>query len=105
MSRYSRILLLATTAILLSCFLGTAVAQDEEVTLDLWMFLDGTGFLPSVVEAFEAAHPNITVQITDVPEGEYVTKLDTAFLAGQPPDIAFPYVIRWIRGGLGCAYR
>jgi len=100
MNRFSRILLLAATAILLSSFFGTAVAQDEEVTLDLWMFLDGTGFLPSVVEAFEAAHPHIKVQITDVPEGEYVTKVDTAFLAGQPPDIAFPYVIRWIRAGL-----
>ena len=28
------------------------------------------------------------------------TKVDTALLAGQPPDIAFPYVIRWIRAGL-----
>lgn len=100
MKRISRISLLAATAILLSSFLGTAVAQDDEVTLDLWMFLDGTGFLPSVVEAFEMAHPNIKVQITDVPEGEYVTKVDTAFLAGQPPDIVFPYVIRWIRAGL-----
>lgn len=100
MNRFTRTLLLAAAATLLISSFGTAAAQDEEVTLDLWMFLDGTGFLPSVVEAFEAAHPNIKVQITDVPEGEYVTKLDTAFLAGQPPDIAFPYVIRWIRAGL-----
>ena len=99
MKRFTKTLLLAATILLISS-LGTAFAQDEEVTLDLWMFLDGTGFLPSVVEAFEAAHPNIKVQITDVPEGEYVTKVDTAFLAGQPPDIAFPYVIRWIRAGL-----
>ena len=100
MNRFNRLLLLAAIAMLLSAFFGTAAAQDDEVTLDLWMFLDGTGFLPAVVEAFEAAHPNINVQITDVPEGEYVTKVDTAFLAGQPPDIAFPYVIRWIRAGL-----
>ena len=100
MKGLSRILLVAASAMLLFVSLGAAAAQDEEVALDLWMFLDGTGFLPSVVEAFEAAHPNITVQITDVPEGEYVTKVDTAFLAGQPPDIAFPYVIRWIRAGL-----
>lgn len=100
MKGFTRILLLTAAAILLISSLGTAGAQDEEVTLDLWMFLDGTGFLPSVVEAFEAAHPNIKVQITDVPEGEYVTKVDTALLAGQPPDIAFPYVIRWIRAGL-----
>ncbi len=100
MNRTARILLVALAAILMSSFFGTAAAQDDDVTLDLWMFLDGTGFLPSVVEAFEAAHPNIKVQITDVPEGEYVTKVDTALLAGQPPDIAFPYVIRWIRAGL-----
>lgn len=100
MTRFTRVILLAAAAMLLSFSFGTAIAQDEEVTLDLWMFLDGTGFLPSVVEAFEAAHPNIKVQITDVPEGEYVTKVDTAFLAGQPPDLAFPYVIRWIRAGL-----
>lgn len=100
MKRIGRIILLAATAILLLSNFGTSAAQDETVTLDLWMFLDGTGFLPSVVEAFEAAHPNIKVQITDVPEGEYVTKVDTALLAGQPPDIAFPYVIRWIRAGM-----
>ena len=100
MKGLSRILFVAASVMLLLVSLGAAAAQDEEVTLDLWMFLDGTGFLPSVVEAFEAAHPNIKVQITDVPEGEYVTKVDTAFLAGQPPDIAFPYVIRWIRAGL-----
>ncbi len=99
MPRFSRMLLLAVIAIFLSSGFGMAAAQDD-VTLDLWMFLDGSGFLPSVVEAFEAEYPHITVQITDVPEGEYVTKVDTAFLAGQPPDIAFPYVIRWIRAGL-----
>ncbi len=100
MKRFTRILLLAALAVLLSSAFGTVVAQDEEVTLDLWMFLDGSGFLPSVVEAFEAAHPNIKVRITDVPEGEYVTKVDTSFLAGEPPDIAFPYLKRWIRAGL-----
>ena len=100
MKGFTRMLLLTATVMLLASSLGAAAAQDEQVTLDLWMFLDGTGFLPSVVEAFEAAHPNISVQITDVPEGEYVTKVDTALLAGQPPDIAFPYVIRWIRAGL-----
>ena len=100
MKRFTRILLVAAMAVLLSSLMGPAMAQDEEVTLDLWMFLDGTGFLPSVVEAFEAAHPNIKVQITDVPEGEYVTKIDTALLAGAPPDIGFPYLRRWIKAGL-----
>ncbi len=74
-------------------------AQDQPVTLNLWMFLDNTGFLQSVVKAFEAKYPNITIQITDVPEDSYTTKIDTAILAGQPPDIGFPYVQRWIKAG------
>jgi multiple sugar transport system substrate-binding protein len=98
MKTFSRPFLWMVIALVLSMSLGVAAAQ-EPVTLDLWMFLDGTGFLESVVEAFEAQNPHITVQITDVPEGEYTTKIDTAILAGQPPDIGFPYVARWIKAG------
>ena len=89
--------------VLLTAVLGAgfipARAQEEPVTLNLWMFLDGTGFLESTIEAFEAAHPNIQVQITDVPEDEYTTKIETAILAGQPPDIGFPYSRRWMQAG------
>ena len=89
--------------VLLAAVLGAgfvpARAQDEPVTLNLWMFLDGTGFLESVVEAFEAEHPNIQINITDIPEDEYTTKIETAILAGQPPDIGFPYARRWIEAG------
>ena len=95
--RFLMILLVA--AILLSLPLATASAQDQPVTLNLWMFLDGTGFLPSVVDAFQAKYPNIKIEITDIPEDDYTTKIDTAFLAGQPPDIGFPYVQRWIKAG------
>lgn len=84
---------------ILSLSLAPARAQDEPVTLNLWMFLDGTGFLESVVEAFEAEHPNIQINITDIPEDEYTTKVETAILAGQPPDIGFPYTRRWIEAG------
>ena len=95
--RFLMILLVA--AMLLSLPLATASAQDQPVTLNLWMFLDGTGFLPSVVDAFQAKYPNIKIEITDIPEDDYTTKIDTAFLAGQPPDIGFPYVQRWIKAG------
>jgi multiple sugar transport system substrate-binding protein len=99
MKIFSRLFLVAVMTVLLSLTLTVTVAQDEAVTLNLWMFLDGTGFLPSVVEAFQAQYPHITVQITDVPEDEYTTKIDTAILAGEPPDIGFPYAARWIKAG------
>lgn len=94
--RFLRLFLFAFATFALSSSFGIAAAQEAPVTLNLWMFLDGTDFLPSVVEAFEAQYPHITVQLTDVPEGEYGTKIDTAFLAGAPPDIGFPLVDRWL---------
>lgn len=56
MKHFTRVILITIVAVMLSSTLGVAVAQDEPVTLDLWMFLDGTDFLPSVVESFQAAH-------------------------------------------------
>ena len=37
--------------------------------------------------AFEAAHPNIKVEVTTYPEGNYGVKVDTAIAAGKPPDV------------------
>lgn len=96
---FCRLFLIILVTATLSIGVSAVSAQDQPVTLNLWMFLDNSGFLPKVVEAFQAQYPNITVQITDVPEGEYITKVDTAILAGEPPDIGFPYVQRWIRAG------
>src|SRR5215510_13921138 len=99
MKIFTRLILFIVLASILSLTIGAASAQDEPVTLDLWMFLDDSGFLPAVVDAFHAKYRNITVQITDILEGEYVTKVDTAILAGEPPDIGFPYAARWIKAG------
>ncbi|MBK8985249.1 MAG: sugar ABC transporter substrate-binding protein [Chloroflexi bacterium] len=42
----------------------------------------------SLVDAFSAAHPEITVQLQHVPgQSEYRQRLATAFSAGQPPDV------------------
>ena len=99
MAIFRRLSCLVLPGAVLSASFIPARAQEEPVTLNLWMFLDGTGFLESVVEAFEAEHPNIQINITDVPEDEYTTKIETAILAGQPPDIGFPYARRWIQAG------
>ena len=99
MTKFRRLSCLVLLAAVLGASVMPARAQDEPVTLNLWMFLDGTGFLESVVEAFEAEYPNIQVNITDIPEDEYTTKVDTAILAGQPPDIGFPLARRWMPAG------
>ena len=77
---------------------SAAKAQSAEpVTLDLWIFEGEEQLLPALEAAFEAAHPNINLEITLIPEDQYVVKLDTALAANSPPDIGFLYVPRWVK--------
>jgi multiple sugar transport system substrate-binding protein len=76
-----------------------AVATGDKVTLTLWIFEGEDQFLPKLQEAFTAKYPNITLEITNIPEDQYVTKIDTALAANDPPDISFIYERRWIKAG------
>ncbi len=55
--------------------------------------------MPALKEAFEAKHPGISLEITQIPEDQYVTKIDTALAANDPPDIGFIYggQQRWMK--------
>jgi multiple sugar transport system substrate-binding protein len=75
------------------------VESGEVVTVQLWGFAGEYEFLPQVIEQFEAEHPNIKIELTDIPEGDYVTKIDTALLANDPPDIGYVYERRWLKAG------
>ena len=76
-----------------------AAQSQEPVTLDLWIFEGEEQLLPALEEAFEAEHPNINLEITLIPEDQYVVKIDTALAAGSPPDIGFLYEQRWVETG------
>jgi multiple sugar transport system substrate-binding protein len=76
-----------------------APAQQGKVNLQLWGFAGEYEFLPQLIKDFEAENPNITIEITDIPEGDYVTKIDTALLADEPPDLGYMYERRWIKNG------
>jgi ABC-type glycerol-3-phosphate transport system substrate-binding protein len=84
--------------VILSLSFG-AVAAQEPVVLDLWIFEGEGEFLPMVIAAFQAEYPHITIQLTDIPESEYVTKIDTALLAGEVPDLGYIYERRWVVAG------
>ena len=72
-------------------------ASGDKVPLTLWIFEGEEQFLPKLKEAFEAKNPNITLEITQIPEDQYVTKIDTALAANDPPDISFIYEKRWLK--------
>lgn len=78
---------------------GEETTVEEKITLNIWGFEGETDFFPMLIEAFETENPNINVELTEIPEGDYVTKIDTAMLAGEGPDIAFVYVPRWLKAG------
>lgn len=75
------------------------ITSGEKIILNIWGFEGETDFFPKLIETFEAENPNIDVELTEIPEGDYVTKIDTAMLAGEGPDIAFAYVPRWLKAG------
>jgi multiple sugar transport system substrate-binding protein len=69
------------------------------VTINLWIFEGEDVFLPTLKRQYEKEHPNVTVNITHIPEDSYVTKIDTALAAGNPPDIGYMYEPRWFKAG------
>jgi multiple sugar transport system substrate-binding protein len=76
-----------------------AETGGEPVTLTLWAFEGEEAFFPTLKERFEAEYPNITLEITEIPEDNYATKVDTALAAGRPPDLGLTYEQRWFKAG------
>lgn len=64
------------------------VAAQDTVTIRVGSWESGDALIPwnNAIEAFEAAHPNIDVQLEAVPQ-EYGTKLLTDFASGNAPDV------------------
>lgn len=65
-------------------------ATAEPVTLTYLTFSaapDHLKDLDSVIKAFEALHPNITVNVETAPFADYFTKLQTEIAGGTAPDI------------------
>jgi len=76
---------------------GDVPAAGEIAEVNLWVFEGEELFLPRLEEEFEAQNPDIDLQITLIPEGDYVTKIDTALAADDPPEVGFIYEARWVK--------
>jgi ABC-type glycerol-3-phosphate transport system substrate-binding protein len=82
---------------------GTESTDDaaEPVTLDFWVFEEAQDeYFDAVVAAFEEANPNIELEVTAYPEGNYGTKVDTAIAAGDPPDLGLSSGVETMRSGV-----
>jgi len=85
--------LLCMVLVALMAFGTAAVAQDD-VTLLWGMWGDPAEIATHqlVADAYMAANPNVTIELWSQPWGEYFTKIDTLFVAGDAtviPDVFF----------------
>ncbi len=68
--------------------LSSALAQ----TTIVWSFWGDPGELPpnyEVIEAFQEAHPDITIDVQHAPWGSYFDRLQTQMAGGTAPDVMF----------------
>jgi multiple sugar transport system substrate-binding protein len=74
---------------------GTATAYaGPPVTLGFWNgFTGGDGpFMKKLVEEFNAANPNITVEMNTLQWGDFYSKVPNAVAAGAGPDVAVMHI-------------
>ena len=89
MKRHLSILLAALLVV--GAFGPLMASAQDEVTLRLltnWSPDDSKGpALASIIEDFEAAYPNISIELEYGTDQDIPTKVETAFLAGEEPDL------------------
>jgi multiple sugar transport system substrate-binding protein len=57
-------------------------------TLTMWARADDEGFLPGLISEFNAAHQDIQLKLTLIPDAQVVQKYSTAASSGSGPDLA-----------------
>ena len=93
--------LVAIAAILAGCFGRGADSSADANTISVWMFPQGDEevAIRAMEAAFEEANAGKDVEIVVYPEDEYVTKVNTALVAGNPPDVAIIESDDWMKAG------
>lgn len=89
----SVVLMIAVAVLLLPCLMitGTAEAQTK---ITLWtLFGGGEGYImTSLVEQFNAEHPDIVLEEQIIEWGQYYNKLMTGLLAGEAPNVGIMHL-------------
>jgi multiple sugar transport system substrate-binding protein len=86
---------LSTLLVLVSLLaFGSVVVAQDEVTLlwGMWGSPEEIATHQAVADAYMAQNPNVTIELWSQPWGDYFTKLDTLFAAGDAtaiPDVFF----------------
>lgn len=76
--------------------LSNAAVPDRKATLEVWSFLPGNyeqgeAAFAQVVASYQAAYPQVTVNITEMPYGTYFDQVRNSVVAGAGPDVITMY--------------
>jgi ABC-type glycerol-3-phosphate transport system substrate-binding protein len=103
----TRLWVVSLTAVLLVAAACTGGGGNEQtssggkVALNFWVFKEAQDqFFNTLVSDFEKKYPNIQLNVTAYPEGQYGTKIDTAIAAGDPPDLGLASGTETMRSGV-----
>lgn len=71
---------------------GSEITIDDTAatgTIEFWAAGADGEAVPELVAQFEDENPDVTVNVTAIPEGEFDTKLSAAIAAGNVPDVVY----------------
>ena len=84
----------------------TEDSSDEQITLKLfhnWINVDEAPYFEDIAAEFEASHPNVKIEIENVGDPDYKSKLKVMLGAEDAPDIFFSwsgeYAQKFVRAG------
>ena len=106
MSRLPLLVLVAAVALVAAALAAGATTKSQATTITFWQTMNDqeTVTLKSLVSQFEAANPNIKIDMVTVPFDQHAQKFTTAAQAGQAPDVmradTAPDVQGWAAQGL-----
>ena len=98
--------LVAAAALVAATLAATATAKSQATTITFWQTMNDqeTVTLKGLVSKFEAANPDIKIDMVTVPFDQHAQKFTTAAQAGQGPDVmradTAPDVQGWAAQGL-----
>jgi ABC-type glycerol-3-phosphate transport system substrate-binding protein len=74
--------------------------DGEPVEISVWMYTPDQRSLNAYKKAFEKKYSNIKLKYVIYPEESYVTKINVALQAHNPPDMAIMEEKGWMKAGL-----
>ena len=74
--------------------------DGEPVELSVWMYPQDEASLNAYKKAFEKQYSNIKLKYVAYPEDNYITKVNVALQAHNPPDVAVLEERAWAKAGL-----